>query len=300
MAYSEREQAIYDWVKGTVPEVFFQRERAEEEMGAIVKAFAMVEDVIDSMINRAKIMQAPGPVPGEPDWLGEHARDRDTERQLDETDDSLRLRLRSFAEVVTRPAIMALVDRLVGATGSAAVETLFDGIYLGNVIDAVYGDWATPAPTYTGPTIDVDADKGQMTIHGLNVLEPAATTGQPWYMRRYLHVEGAADSANNGRFRIVGVGRDGSGPTWLTVENIDAVESNVDETALLWSLDADEATPSAAPVNAFLGRGYQFANKGFTIILPEGTAEDVRRSVEAALQRAKSMGVVARVEVHQP
>lgn len=296
MPLSAEETKLYDWARASLPRWFWEQTRAEEDFGAMLKIFDAARQFIADMKDQGQILTAPGPVSGEPDWLNQHAIDRDTSRANGESDDALRARLRDFTNTVTRVALLAMVGAALDAAGVSSndfgmIETRAEGAYFHGSVQARH----TGAATTTAAVV-LNGD-GTATISGLSFTGADtgfATQCEPWFVGRYVFISGCDDAANNGRFRICGV------PTLtsFTVENAAAVADA--STPIAWCLDYQVAAPaSAQPIGNFLSRGYRFANSGFTVILPYLTDEATRLSVAESLRRIRAAGVLVRVERRQ-
>jgi hypothetical protein len=119
MAFSADEQTLYDWLRSSLPSWMFQDDAASEEIwGAIVKALHPVRAQVDSWRAALEILQAEGA------WLNQHARDRGTFRQEDETNEALRSRLRTVEDAITLPALKLAINRVLEATGLASLITV--------------------------------------------------------------------------------------------------------------------------------------------------------------------------------
>jgi hypothetical protein len=122
MPLSVEEQRLLDWAVGSLPRWFTSTDRAREELYAYAKQFDSARAVIQDLLGKQIHVSL-----AEGIWLDQHARDRGTSRQADESDDVLRARLINVPDVVTLPAIKSLVDTMLsaaGVVGASAFVTL--------------------------------------------------------------------------------------------------------------------------------------------------------------------------------
>lgn len=110
------EQSLYDVAKAALPSWLFAATAAivsnpQELIGADAKVFGAVKVVIDSWLVQAHVTTATG------FWLDQHAIDRNTRRRSGESDAALRLRLRQYGDVATRPALKAAINAALVQAG---------------------------------------------------------------------------------------------------------------------------------------------------------------------------------------
>lgn len=112
MPYTATEQALYDHAKGALPRWLFQNANAKEDMfGAYVKIFDSARTQIAEWVSLSYLASATGV------WLDQHAKDRGTTRQANETDATLRARLKTSEDAVTRPYLLSTINSTVDAAG---------------------------------------------------------------------------------------------------------------------------------------------------------------------------------------
>lgn len=118
---TDEEQEIFDVGKASIPKFFFQKDDAPSEpLAAAAKAFALAKAQIADWWSQSFIKTATG------FWLDQHARDRGTRRQANESDATLRARLRQIEDAVTLPAIQSAVAAVLTAAGVAGSATFIE------------------------------------------------------------------------------------------------------------------------------------------------------------------------------
>lgn len=121
MPFSSTEQSLYDHAKAALPRFLFQKDgRADEWLGAFVKAFESARAQLALWRSYAEILQATGV------WLSQHALDRGTQRQSDESDATLRERLRTYPDALTRPILLATADAILVAAGVSGTSAMVE------------------------------------------------------------------------------------------------------------------------------------------------------------------------------
>lgn len=112
-ALTAKEQALYDAAKAALPSWLFVDDQAAQELiAALAKEMSTARDVVDEWVNNTYILQSSG------FWLDELAKDRGTRRQAGETDAQLQYRLRNLQDLVTLPAITAVVNGILAPLGT--------------------------------------------------------------------------------------------------------------------------------------------------------------------------------------
>jgi len=288
MALTPDEQKFYDFAKAALPKFLFQRDRPEEEMGALAKMFSAVRDQIKSWFTQSYITTATG---AGPDFLNQHAVDRATRRQSGESDISLRERLRNVPDAVTRPTLLSAVADILDAESivydpavyPAMVELNRDaGYYRDATSDSgTGGTFSGTAPNMVfTPTVDFDRPP-------FRSVEELIT--------HKLVISGAATAANDGTRTITGLAIDGA-----QVANASGV-AEVDAT-VSWTVakyDRDDNLLDGFK-DSFYSRGDRYGlasgRPELVVILPFGCTAGIQASVLEMLRKKKGAGVIARVE----
>jgi hypothetical protein len=235
------------------------------------------------MIDQTFITRAVG---GTPDWLQQHAADRDTFRQDSETDDQLEFRLRNIQAAAIKPSIMALAQQMIddaGVSGTVAMcELRRDRAYLrtlqamtgtGGVFTDPAGTSMRFAPTvpFPGPPFRVPEE----------------------IVEHRLIISGAASGGNNGTFTITGLF--GAAAVYVNASGVAGTDATV-----TWSVQHRDRAGNILDGfrDAYCSRGDRCAadRAGFVLILPFGTTEALRLSVQELVRPIKAGGVVFYVE----
>lgn len=258
MAYSVNEQGLYDHLRATLPRFLFQKSTAPEELwGAYVKLFDRVRQEMDTWVSYTKILTATGI------WLTQHARDRDTNRQEDETDAQLRIRLRAILDVLTKPALDDIIDSILTTGTHVIVELRRDRIYLGDKDQTGTGD------SFAKSGSDV------------TLTDAAGQFGTGW-TGKSITITGATTPGNNGTFTITA-----HTATTLTWVNASGAAEAFTGT---WRV------PGFA--RCYLSRGDRIGSgSAFIVILPFGTPAAEADAIREAIRKYKAAGVFFSVEV---
>jgi len=281
MAFSAEEQALYDWMRSSLPAWLFQDDDAAEEIwGAVVKGLQPVRDQIDSWVDALFITLA------EDIWLNQHGRDRGTFRQASETDVAMRSRLRTVEDAVTLTALEAAVNAVLDATGVTA-----DCAIVELRKDRAFFNTYTP-PSGTGDSL---AKSGNVMT-----LTDAGYTFRGDEVGKTITLAGSTSAGNNGTFTITDV----TGDHTITWTNASGVAESFPGT---WQIDNGGLNRKVA----YLSRGYRMTRQfttdadlvatgrgaqGFIVILPYGTTAATALAVQEALRKKRAGGIVAFVE----
>jgi hypothetical protein len=278
MPLSVEEQAVYDFIKGSLPSWLFANPRVEEEMGALVKAGDLARQQIDYLHRQAQILEADGPLGSDPDWLNQHAVDRGTARQPGESDDALRDRLRSFEDTVTVPALLSLINSMLDAAGVASnnygmVELRRDRAYICTRQQLTGTASGADAFTKVGTTMTLALAgvtfQGGMLYWDRGAVAPRVT------------IAGATSGGNNGTFALTGF--DGDSMQWTNAAGVAEVFGGT------WTINAALHNRRDSYVN----RGYRVGSQrpGIASITPFGTTENLRLAIHEAIRQRKAGGV---------
>jgi len=272
------EQELFDFGMGAVPDWY--DDGTNEFAYAAAKIFGSCKRLARDMLTRqTRILLADGPTSTTPDFLGAHARDRGSFRQLTEGNDALRARLHTMPEAAVVPSA------LVSAT--AAVLAIADIVDAPALVE-LPRDESFPGPltSQTGTGGTFAAVTGGMTFTPTVGFSTWPRTG--WN----LIISGASSSGNNGTFPVTGVLVNGAAySNGSGVAGADAGAS--------WTLQKTDAGGVADGFErVYVDRGYRL---GVTIptvvmILPYGTTDAVGRSAAEALRQKRAAGVRVVVE----
>jgi hypothetical protein len=127
MAFTEQQQKIYNHLRNSLPRFLFQKWKpdgsdvgGQEIWGGFVLLFDQLWTQALEWFTNAFVQQSSGI------WLSQHAIDRGTFRQANETDAALRERLSIVEDVITKPALKAGVDAILAAFGETTECTIVE------------------------------------------------------------------------------------------------------------------------------------------------------------------------------
>lgn len=287
MALTTEEQKFYDFAKAALPP--WMPENDEFLLGC-AKMFGSVKTLIDYLFGQALISTATGATATTPDWLNQHAVDRGTRRQLDESDEALRARLRSVPEALTRESLLEACNAILAANGlpetAAMVELPRDAAHAGTYV--AFGD------TSLGGTFAAGAGTTM-------VFTPVEAFARPPYrdasvVRRVqsfvLNVD-ATDAGNDGSFPVSGIS--GNGAAFDNAAGVPGVDAGAN-----WSVGKRDRRDNDLDgfSRAFASRGFRARGSRPTIVimLPHGTTAGIVASVREMLRQKKAAGIRAIVE----
>lgn len=290
MSLSPEEQFLYDFAKKSLPRWFTSHPRAEEEIGAFVKALNRVRAQVVFWASQSFIGNAVGATAGEPDWLEQHARDRGTSRQDGEDDETLRLRLRNREDMLTRSALLALILSMLESAGVVDPDSLPDPATWGLVELRRDRAFMLTRSQTTGVASSGDAFTKAGDVVTLTI---AAGPWKSWMLGRTITISGSTSPANDGDFVVTGF----AGDVGVAFVNASGVAEAA--TPVSWAIDAAFDGRKAA----YLSRGYRMTYSarvngmpGLVAMLPYGTTEALRLSIAEALRTRKAAGFSLSVE----
>lgn len=286
MALTTEEQRFYDFAKDALPA--WIPDGDEFLMGA-AKMFGGVKTLIDYLFpGQTLIGNATGATATTPDWLNQHARDRGTNRQLDEDDPTLRQRLRNVPDALTRVTLLSAINAILVANGvvgaSAMVELPKDGAHSGEYV----------ADTGIGGTFVVAGSAVKFTPTGAWARPPYWATNLSPMRSTQLVIAGAADAANDGTHTIIGV--DGNAARYTDASAVAGADPTV-----AWTVETLDAEGNVRDgfARAYSQRGYRSARilaLRLVIILPFGSTAATEASVREALRQKKAAGIAVTIE----
>lgn len=286
-------QQLLEFAQEALPKYWSKAPRKQEDLNAIAEIMAIALGVAMDRIRQTYILDAEGP------WLRQHARDRGISLQEGESEASLRQRIRTVADAVTRPALLAGVQAILATAGvggqAAAVDLRRDRAFYGVSEERVT----------TGATFGASND-GLLTIlpdapFELPIEVGFARSGRQANPRVYIVDWPAAPALEEVPLEVVAL----SGNALVVDVAAQAPGHEANATIHLWKYDTeatdvqrDEDPPRA---RAFRGRGYRRngSRSGFAFILPYGTPDGAVNSVRDYLRIWKAFGVRSAVEVRE-
>lgn len=306
MALTPDEQKLADAANAALPPWFRGDGRVQEEVGMMAKQVGAAYAHVKHRFEQTYITKAVAATADEPDWLDLLAKDRGTSRQNGETDAQLRLRLQKIPVAVVRSELLTAVQALVtgaGVAGTAVmVELARDAAYLGSFT----------ADTGTGGTFAKDGD--------LMAFAPTVPFAWPPYVANLpglvkstkIVFSGCSAAGNDGTFTITGLvaQNDGDGnPTLTAIYYTNASGAAGTDAGCTWTtqrLDHKDVVLDGWG-KSYVNRGYRvwrgqsatggkLAMGGIVVILPYGSTEALRLSVEELLRQKKAAGIKAIVE----
>lgn len=294
MSLTADEQILYDFAKGSLPRWLFATPRAEEELGAFIKIFNRARQQIVFYASQTYIKNAVGSTSGEPDWLEQHAHDRDTSRQANEDDLALRERLRNREDMLTRGALLAFILSMLEAAGVidplalpspetwALVELRHDRAFFGSYV-GVGDEGAYHCEALGGGAMKFTLPAGQVWAR-------PPFQRSPSMMPTFKLTLSSGGGPNDGTFVITGL--DGDKAKYANM-------SGTTETVApdsVWGVERYDALGNrrTGHPRAFLSRGFRMSGPGPTAglvaILPYGTTEPLRLAVQEAIRQRKAAG----------
>jgi hypothetical protein len=288
------EQSFLDFALSSLP-----RWMRDDDLHLVASAivFGAVKIQTDYWYRQTLITQADGPVAGLPDWLNQHARDRGTNRQANESNAALRDRIRNVPDALTRASILSAADAILAAESIAGnaemVELPRDGAVFGPYVasSGVGGSWAhgTGTAMIFSPTVKF-------------TLPPYR---DPSLKRRIssfrLDISSSADVTNDGNRAITGLSDDGA-----IVANAAGV-AGADPT-VVWKVrkldhlgNIRDGFAKAYFSNTKAGGStarYRYVSRRpvIVIILPFGSTTSTESSVREMLRQKKAAGFATLVE----
>ncbi len=287
---TSKEQELFDLVKASIPSWVFQSPDAEQEIiAAAAKAMKLVWDQVDTWLSFTRILDATN------EWLDQHAKDRGTRRQTDETDEALRQRLRVYEDAVTVASLNEVMESLLEADGITADGALLELrryrahlLTHAAIIQAVAAALLSDGETFdvsdgtTTETYEFDTGGG-VSPGNIAVDISTAVTAED--------VSAALVAALTGDFTV---------ETDLYDETkIYLVPASGNSLALTDSVSEPTFTVTSGRKDAYLSRGYRIGSRLNTIILilPYGTTDATRDSIIEAARQKKGGGIRVLVEV---
>lgn len=286
MSLTDDEQRLYDFAAGALPSWI---SHPDPFLSASAKQMGAALALAQYLFAQALLRSAEGATSTTPDWLNQHARDRNTSRQAGESDDALRERLRTIPDALTRQAILDAANAILAAAGvagaAALVELPRDAAWVGSYT-ALSGTGGTFAQSgtdslFTPTTLPWPVPPYQ----GAAVTPPLS-----WQ----LVISGAAAAANNGTRAITGLV--GNAARVSNAAGVPGADPTVTWTARRLDVESNVTDGFA---RSYAGRGYRASvSRPFRlfVILPYGTSAGVAASVLEAVRQKKAAGFAVIVE----
>ena len=281
MALTAEEEKLVRHALSSLPH-WFRTDRQFEDLGAMAKAAGASIETIRNWFKHTLITTATGPeTAGDADWLGQHAIDRGTRRQLDETDEALRERLRNIPDAITVVALTAAAQSIMALYGIsdpiALLEMPRDAAYIGTFI----------SDTGTGGEFSDPGSGLQFTA----TVNPRAAT---LLIGDEIEFSGSLTNSNNGTYTITGL--NGNGIQFTNGAAVSEIDPGVTWTHIKRNKVTGELIDGWS--RAYLDRGYRVASPGpkIIMILPFGCTPAIRASIIEMLRQKKAGGVAASVE----
>jgi hypothetical protein len=271
-------QEFLDHAVAAFPNWFASNGRTLENLNAFAEIFCHAADQVGYWQAMSFLLKANG------FWLDQHARDRGTRRQENESDEALAARLRTFEDAVTAPALEDVVQAILDAEGiigdAAIMELRRDKAYFVTLI----------SQTGTGGTFsDLAGDlvRFEPTAGMLALLKNGKTD------EFRVILSGAATAGNDGTFTITGLFGD-------AVEYDNASGFAEADAGVSWEIARYDAFGNKLDgfQDSFVSRGDRMSEtkSSFIVILPFGCTEATRLAVIEALRQRKGAGTVVYVE----
>lgn len=289
MALTAAEQELYDLAKAQLPRWFFADPANQEMVAGYAKMFAKVRTTAGGWADATYITRAGAP------WLDEHARDRGTRRQTNESDAALAARLRTIDDAVSPNALLDAVNAILVAAGittsAALVELRPDRAFFGfeaSLAAAASVQGAGGAATWcyrvaaqlaTGAVVSrvAQVTAGNATLTGTNFNRVTWT-----------------DVAGGTKYHVFRTLSGGTPSTLGKIGEVNAGVQQLDDTGLA----GDGRLPFEG---AYLTRGYRMGVSGrphvIIVILPFGTLATLEPVISEAVRQKKAGGVVHRIEI---
>jgi hypothetical protein len=292
MALTTNQQELLDFALSGLPGWFQAEGRAMEFLGGCAVLFDAARNQLDYWFSQALIGSAVGATSTTPDWLGQHAADRDTRRQAAEGDPALRARLKNVPDALNRQSLVDAAQAIVDASGVvgdvAIVEPLryWRAFFVTNVADAGVG--------------------GTFTVTGSVItFEPTVPFARPPFKSfeptrgHQLTLSGSSSAGNDGAFEITDLDEDAA-----VYANGGAV-AGADPT-VVWRVDlldgdgnvlTDDGAGGGRS-DSYLSRGYRMATRraALILILPYGTTAGTAAGIVEMLRQKKAAGIGVIIE----
>lgn len=303
MALTTDEQKFYDFAKAALPDWIPD---GDEFLHGAAKMFGGVKALIDYLFGstlvsgQALISGAEGATATTPDWLNQHARDRGTSRVDGEDDPTLRERLRTVQDLLTRAALQSAIDAILVAAGindpCGIVELPRHGAHSGvlgvsDYAQLMEGAGGTFAVAGTAVSFTPDVLPWPRPPYFDPSLFPLRTTK--------LYISGAASAAHDGVHDISGLS--GNAAQWTDgAPGAAGADATVSWQVRIHNAEGwMEGFGRAYSGTGGTGGGYRSARilpLMLVVILPFGTTDAVELSVREALRTKKAAGIAVKIE----
>lgn len=276
--------AIQDYIDhalNALPVWFSDEPRTLETIRAFAVLFDRAQSQMEFWHDMTFVLNADAD-PGQPDWLQQHAIDRNLRRQDGESDGALRERIRGFASTLTLPAVLALVQDIVdaeGIVGTVAILELREA-------KAHFGDFTSDGGTGVVFTDGPEVDQVLLDLTG-------GPAGVPTLNQDKIVISGALSAANDGTFLIEGLLNNN-----FIITNAGGVFETDATAAWTWQKFDTSNNLIDGFAKAYFSRGHRMAdtNAALVVILPFGCTAATVASVQQALLDNTGAGIQNIVE----
>jgi len=288
---TDKEQELFDTAKKALPKLLFHESSNQQE---VLAAFAKLMEVARANLKgwflQTYIQTATGM------FLSEHAKDRDTRRRLNETDDTLRQRLRNVQDAVTEDSLTAAANAILVANGlpetAAILELRQDRAFMELDVARIFcvnaaaiadGETFT---VYDGTVTQVyEFDKNGALVNPAHVAVDISTAVSP------EDVAAAIASMLFGFFTVAVYPFNAS---IVTLKSTVGFGITLSDTVA----ETDFRTETARK-QAYLSRGYRMGRRvnDIIVILPFGTTDAIASAIREDVRQKKGAGTPVFVEV---
>jgi hypothetical protein len=291
VALTSTEQDLLDFALSGLPSWFQHEDREMEFLGGCAVLFGAVKEQVGYwLVDQALIGSATGATSSTPDWLGQHAADRDTRRQGGELDPALRARLKNVPDALHRQSILDAAQAIVDASGVVGDVAILEPLRWWRAFYQL-----NSPDTGVGGTFVAEAGN----LHGFQptvaFARPPLRTFDPVITYK-LVLSGSANPANDGTFTISDLDEDAA--VYTNAGGVAGADAGVAWRVDRYDEDDNLLTGGAGRACAYYDRGFRMSSdrSAIVLILPYGTTEGTRLSVLEMLRIKKAAGILAIVE----
>lgn len=288
MALDAEQLELLDFAVKALPSWFTDDARALEELAGAAATMGDARAVVAYWFAQTLIRGATGKTFTTPDWLNQHAVDRGTRRQANESDPALRDRLRNVPDALTRAALLSATNAILAAEGISGQAAMVE-------LPRDAGHWGSyTSDSGVGGTFVKDGTTIKFTPSGAWAVSPFRAASVVPVVRHNLVLSGAASGGNDGTFEIAGL--EGNAALVTNGSGVAGVDATV-----AWTVQKLDVNGNVTDGfgRFYWGRGYRWSRTRPTIviILPFGATDGTASSVREMLRQKKAAGRRAIVEV---